>query len=350
MLRGAIARIVEGRDLSQREAARAMEAIMKGDASDAQIAAFAVALRMKGETAGEIAGCATAMRRRGVRLVPRARLRAQLVDTCGTGGDGLGTVNVSTMAAIVAAGAGIPVAKHGNRSVSSRCGSADLLEALGVSVDLDPAQALDCLDRTGMTFLYAPRFHPALQRAAAARHAIGLRTIFNLIGPLCNPARAPRQVIGVHAPGPMRVLADVLRDLGARRALLVHGSDGMDEITVTGPTAAVELRGEKIRALRIHPEKAGVKLWPAAALKGGGPARNAECAIKVLEGRPGALRDITILNAGAAIWIGGMAKSLRGGVRIAARAIDEGAAAAVLERLRDRTRARDRGTSGRAGR
>src|SRR5262249_24567506 len=233
MLKPFLRKLTRGDDLTRREAAAAMNAIMDGAADDAQIAAFAIALGMKGETAQEIAGCAMARSRRASRTAPSRSAASRLVDTCGTGGDALGTINVSTLSAFVAAGAGLPVAKHGNRSLSSRCGSADLLEALGVPIDLPIHRVKACLDPTRIRFLFAPRFHPALRHAASARRSLGVRTIFDLLGPLCNPAGARRQLIGVYDPSRLHTMAVVLRDLGARRAMLVHGSDGMDEITVT---------------------------------------------------------------------------------------------------------------------
>ena len=334
MLKKVLARLAEGHALTLREASRAMDSIMDGEAEDAQIAGFAMALLMKGETTEEIVGCVRALRRRAVPMEIPGPMRSRLVDTCGTGGDRLGTINVSTLSAIVAAGAGLQVAKHGNRSVSSLCGSADLLEALGVTVDLPPARAVDCLRKTGLAFLHAPGFHPALRQASAARRALGMRTVFNLLGPLCNPAGARRQVIGVYAPDRLPQLALVLRTLGVRRAMLVHGVDGMDEVTVTGPTRAVEVSDAGIRGMTITPESAGLRRWPAAALRGGGPERNAAIATRVLDGAPGAARDITLLNAAAALKVGGMARTWRDGVTLAAASIDTGAAAGKLAEVR----------------
>ncbi|HEY3175109.1 MAG TPA: anthranilate phosphoribosyltransferase [Candidatus Polarisedimenticolia bacterium] len=329
-----LGKLVAGNDLTRREAAAAMNIIMDGAAADAQIAAFAVALRMKGESADEIAGCAQALRRRAEKIGKIGRIASRLVDTCGTGGDLLGTINVSTLSAIVAAGAGLPVAKHGNRSVSSRCGSADLLEALGVPIDLTPAESGACLDSTGLTFLFAPRFHPALRHAAPARRALGLRTIFNLLGPLCNPAGARRQVMGIFDGRRLRPMAEVLRTLGTRRAMLVHGHDGMDELTVTGPTLVVELNEGRIRGTTVTPEDAGLRRWKLAALRGGAPEENAARALAVLEGGRGAARDITLLNAAAALVVGGAASTLREGAALAAETIDSGRARAKFEDVR----------------
>ncbi len=334
MLKGLIGKVLDGRDLTRREAAHAMNLIMDGKADGSQIAALAVALRMKGESVDEIAGCAGAMRRRAERISPGPAANRHLVDTCGTGGDSLGTLNVSTLSAIVAAGAGLPVAKHGNRSVTSRCGSADLLEALGVPIDLEPHDVSACLGTTGLAFLFAPRFHPALRHAADARRSIGVRTIFNLLGPLCNPAGARRQLMGVYDRGGLRAMAEVLRSLGTRHAMVVHGGDGMDEVTVTDSTAVAEVRDGRIRAWTLTPEDVGLKRWSPRSLRGGGPAANAARALKVLQGARGAPRDITVLNAGAALYVGGLARSLKEGVTRAAGSIDSGEAMAKLEQFR----------------
>jgi len=334
VLRQLLDKLVSGADLTRHEAATAMNLIMDGAADDAQIAGFAVAMRVKGETPEEITGCTLALRRRGERVDPGREVADQLVDTCGTGGDGLGTVNVSTLSALVAAGAGLPVAKHGNRSVSSRCGSADLLEALGVPIDLPPGSVRDCLEATGVAFLYAPRFHPALRHAAPARRSLGMRTIFNLVGPLSNPAGARRQVMGLYDRRYMRIMGEVLRALGARRAMVVHGSDGMDEMTVTGPSAVIDLDKGRLRALTIRPEDVGLRRWRPAALRGGPPEENASRALAVLEGGRGAAREITLLNAGAALLVGGAAATLKEGVAMAAESVDRGHARAKFEQFR----------------
>lgn len=334
MLKVLIGKVVDGRDLTRTEAARAMNLIMDGEAEGSQIAALAVALRMKGESVDEIVGCTRAMRRRAETIVAGPSVRRRLVDTCGTGGDALGTLNVSTLAAIVAAGAGLPVAKHGNRSVTSRCGSADLLEALGVPIDLGPGDVEACLEETGFSFLFAPRFHPALRHAAAARRAIGLRTFFNLLGPLCNPAGTRRQLMGVYDRERLRTMAEVLLSLGAVHAMVVHGGDGMDELTVTGESAVAEVRDGRIRARTLRPEDVGLKRWSPRSLKGGGPGVNAARAREVLEGARGASRDITLFNAGAALYVGGVAPRLKEAVAMAARSIDSGAALDKLEQFR----------------
>ena len=334
MLKPFLRKLTAGSNLTRREASEAMEIIMEGAADDAQISAFAVALRMKGETAEEITGCALALRKRAGSISPERAAGARLVDTCGTGGDSLGTINVSTLAAFVAAGAGLPIAKHGNRSVSSRCGSADLLESLGIPVDLPAERVKGCLDRTGLAFLFAPRFHPALRHAAGARRSLGMRTIFNLLGPLCNPAGARRQLIGVYDPSRLRIMAEVLRTLGARRAMVVRGDDGMDELTVTGPTTVFELKEGRIRRHDLTPEQVGLKRWRLAALRGGAPEENASRALAILEGGRGAGREIAIYNAGAALLVGGAARTLRQGVDMARESIDRGLARAKLEEVR----------------
>jgi len=346
VLKPYLRKLAGGTDLTRREAAAAMDRIMDGAADDAQIAAFAMALHIKGETAAEIAGCALALRRRCVAIRPPKPLASALLDTCGTGGDGLGTLNVSTLAAFIAAGAGQPVAKHGNRAVSSRCGSADLLEQLGIPVDLTPEEVAGCLKTTGLAFLFAPRFHPAMRHAAAARRSLGLRTIFNLLGPLCNPAGAPRQLVGVFPGGPLATLARVMASLGTRRALLVHGTDGMDELTVTGPSDVVELRDGRIRSFRVTPEEAGLRRWKPAALAGGGPEENAGIALAVLGGGHGAARDISLLNSGAALMVGGRARTLAAGVKLAAAAVDSGSALRKLEEVRAWCQARRGGAQG----
>lgn len=335
MLKKFIRKVVGGASLTRAEAAAAMRIIMDGAADDPQIAALAVALRMKGETADELSGFAAVMRRRAERVPTSPR---GIVDTCGTGGDSLSTVNVSTLAAIVAAGAGVKVAKHGNRSASGRCGSADVLEQLGVALAVSPAMAAEGLRRNGIAFLFAPAFHPALRHAAAARRSIGVRTVFNMLGPLCNPAGATRQLIGVFDASRLRIMAEAARDLGVKRALVVNGFDGMDEMTVTGPTRCVDLSEGRIRWREVIPEDGGLRRHPLRALRGGGPEENARRAVDVLSGRRGAARDLVLLNAGAALLVGGAARTLREGVSAAAESLDTGRAAAKLEALREFSR------------
>jgi anthranilate phosphoribosyltransferase len=323
-------RAVEGAILTSSEAETAFTAIVDGSVSPGRLAAFLVALRMRGETAGEIAALARALRARAVTVTSRRR---DLLDTCGTGGDGAGTFNVSTVAALVAAGAGASVAKHGNRSVSGRCGSADLLEGLGVRADVDATAAGRALDETGFGFLYAPRLHPSMRQAAAVRQDLGFRTVFNLLGPLANPAGAPFQLLGVYDPRWVVPVADVLATLGSRRALVVHGG-GLDEIALHAETQAAEVRDGVVRTLVIRPEDAGLSRAPLEAILGGDRSDHVRRALAVLTGERGAPRNMTLLNAGAALWIVGGAPDLVAGAALAARAIDDGAAFRVVERLR----------------
>lgn len=321
--------LLAGRDLSQDRAAALAGAIIAGELSDAQIAAVCVALRAKGESIDELVGFARAMRAAATKL-PAAG--DGLIDTCGTGGDGAGTFNISTAAAIVAAGAGCRVAKHGNRSASSRCGSADVLEALGVPIELPPEQAARCLDAVGITFLFAPQYHRGARHAVAARRAIGVRTIFNLIGPLVHPAAVRRQVVGVFDAAWLEPFARVLQALGADHALIVHSDDGLDEISPAAATQAVELRDGAIRRMTIRPEDFGLARCTLADLAGGDAAGNAELLRRVLDGEPGPRRDAVVLNAAAAIVVAGRAGTLAEGVQRAIEAIDRGAAKRTLER------------------
>jgi anthranilate phosphoribosyltransferase len=306
---------------------------MDGRVSPARLAGLLVALRMRGETVEEIAAFARAMR---ARALPVPTRHPEVLDTCGTGGDGAGTFNVSTVAALVVAAAGVPVAKHGNRAVSGRCGSADLLEGLGVRADLAPEEAGACLDDLGFGFLFAPRLHPSMGQAAAVRRDLGVRTVFNLLGPLANPAGARRQLMGVYDAAWVEPVAQVLRDLGSTRALVVHGS-GTDEIALHGDTVAAEVRDGRVEVRRITPEEAGLSRAPLEAIAGGDVASQVEAARRVLDGEPGPRRDIVILNAGAALMVAGRAEGIADGARLAAGTIDEGLAAALVERLRRRT-------------
>ncbi len=329
-IRDALDRLLRREDLG-REATRALFGrLMDGAFSDAHKAALLVALAMKGETPAEIAGAASAMRER-VLPIPHRRGDA-VVDTCGTGGDGRGSFNVSTAAALVAAAAGVPVAKHGNRSVSSRCGSADVLAALGVDLELDAAAAGRALDEIGLAFLFAPRLHPAMKEVMPVRRELGVRTVFNLLGPLTNPAGARRQVLGVWAAELVLPIARVLQELGSERALVVHG-DGLDEITISGPTRVAELAAGELGVYELEPEDLGVERASAEALRGGDPATNARLLSDVLAGRPGPLAEITVANAGAAIYVGGAAPDLAAGVALARAALASGAAAAKLAAL-----------------
>jgi anthranilate phosphoribosyltransferase len=329
MIRQAIAALAEGRSLTEAEAAAVMEEIMSGEATPAQFGAFVTALRLKGETVDEIAGMARVMREKARRV----HVEGVLLDTCGTGGDARGTFNVSTAAAFVAAGAGARVAKHGNRAMTSRCGSADVLEALGARIDLSPEQVKACLEETGVGFMFAPSFHPAMKFAAGPRREIGVRTVFNILGPLTNPAGAACQVLGVADPSLAETMALVLARLGSRRALVVHGRDGLDEMSISGPTLVCELAGGRVRQYEVMPQEVGLALSDAASVAGGTPEENAAALREVLAGRPGPQRDIVLLNAAAGLVALERAAALAEGVALAADAIDSGAARERLERF-----------------
>ena len=317
-------------DLSVDEAAGAMETIMDGQAQPAQIAGFLVGLAMKGERPDEIVGLARTMRARATRL---SRSFAPVFDTCGTGGDGAHTFNVSTVAALVLAACGVRVAKHGNRSASSRCGSADLFEEMGVNVAAPAAVVERCLGEAGIAFFFAQVFHPSMRHAAPTRRELGVRTAFNLLGPLTNPAGASRQLVGVPRPELTELVARSLAQLGAERAWVVHGADGLDEISTTGYTKVSECRDGAVNTFYLHPADVGLPKSAAAALRGGDAADNAAIARAVLAGEPGAPRDIVLLNAAASLLIAGKAATIPEGLAMAAEAIDSGRAAGVLERL-----------------
>ena len=335
-MKEAIAAAIAGRNLSPAEAETVMETIMTGQATQAQIGAILTALRMKGETPEEIAAFAKVMRAHAVRVNPQ--VSGTLVDTCGTGGDGAQTFNISTAAAFVAAGAGVPIVKHGNRGVSSRCGSADVLSALGVAVSTVPAEKLaNIVDSVGIVFLFAPNHHPATKHVMAARQELGCRTIFNILGPLANPAGAGAQVLGVYDKNLTGPVAEVLRLLGVSRALVVYGS-GLDEITVTGETNVTELNGDRITNYTLTPEQFGFLRAAPADLLGGDPEENARIVRAVLAGKKGAARDIVLMNAGAAIYVGDRAGTLAEGIRLAADSIDSGRAAQKLDALVAATR------------
>jgi anthranilate phosphoribosyltransferase len=329
MIKESIAKLVDGNSLSEEEAAAVMDEIMSGEATPAQFGAFVTALRLKGETVDEIAGMARVMRQKALRVT----VAGPLLDTCGTGGDHQGTFNVSTAAAFVCAGAGLRVAKHGNRAMTSRCGSADVLEALGARIDLTPEQVVECLDRTGIGFMFAPAFHPAMKFAAGPRREIGVRTVFNILGPLTNPAGATAQVLGVAEPALAEKMAQVLGRLGCEHALVVHGEDGFDEVSISAPTQVCELAGGGLRRYRVEPSELG--LAPAAArdVRGGSPEENAAALRRVLSGERGALRDFTLLNAAAGLVAGDRVASVSEGVALAAEGIDSGAAREALERF-----------------
>ncbi len=337
----ALRALVERRDLSRIEAAAAMEAIMSGGASDAQIAAFLTAMRMKGETVEELIGFAQVMRQKAVRVRTRGNEvesltgtdREMLIDTCGTGGDASGSFNVSTATAFVVAGAGVKVAKHGNRSSTALCGSADVVEALGISLALTPPQVGRCIDEVGIGFMYAPLLHTAMKHVMPARREIGVRTVFNLLGPLTNPAGANAQVIGVAAPALTEILARVLAALGTVRAFVVHGADGLDEISNTGESRLSEVREGAVRTFALQPEDFGMPRATIGDLRGGDREQNARIIRALLDGEPGPRRDIVLMNAAAALVAGGKAPDFKDAVAHAARSIDGGAARDRLQAL-----------------
>ncbi len=330
MIRETLESLLKRRDLTRDEAAALMERIVSGEMSDAEIAAVAVLLRAKGETIDEIAGFVSALRERAVRVTP---LRDGLVDTCGTGGDGTQTFNISTAAALVAAGAGVGIAKHGNRALSSQCGSADVLEALGIQ-PLAPECVGDCIDRAGIGFMFAPAHHPALKHAGPARRALGVRTVFNLLGPLVNPAFVRRQLIGVFDPALTETVAGVMRALGSERVFVVHGCDGSDEVTIAGETRVTSLHDGHIDTFAFTPESVGIPRADGNALRGGTPAENAQSITAILDGARGPRRDAVVLNAGFTITVAGLSDSIQEGVTLAVRSIDSGHARAVLDNLR----------------
>ena len=330
MIQTAIGRAVQHESLARDLARASMEQVLAGEATPAQIAALAVALRMKGETADEVAGMAEAMR---LRVPPIRTRRSPLLDTCGTGGDNAGTINISTTVALVTASCGVAVAKHGNRAVSSRTGSADVLESLGVRIDLTPESAARSLDVLGITFLFAPNYHTALRHAAGPRREIGVRTVFNVLGPLTNPAGASRQLLGVYSDTLVPTVAEVLRQLGSERAWVVHGRDGLDELTVFANTHVAELNEGDIREFEVDPAKLGLAHTDRSGVAGGDAAANAARTRAILRGEKGAARDIVVLNAAAALLVAGAASSLEEGVKRAAAAIDSGQAAAKLDEL-----------------
>lgn len=326
----AIAKVIEGADLGRGEMTDVMNQIMSGEATDAQIGAFLIALRVKGECVDEIAGAASVMREKAMPIVTKHDV---IVDTCGTGGDHSGTFNISTTAAFVAAGTGLCVAKHGNRAATSQSGSADVLSALGVNIEASPETVSRCLDDVGIGFLFAISLHGAMKYAIGPRREIGARTIFNALGPLSNPAGATRQVVGVYSAALTETLAGVLGTLGAERAFVVHGSDGLDEMTLTGPTKVSELRNGSVSTYDVLPGDFGLAQAPADALKGGDADYNAEITRSILNGEEGPRRDIVLLNAAAAIVAGGKAGDLNEGVQVAAEVIDSGKALEKLEGL-----------------
>ena len=326
VLTDAIERVASGGDLATEEAARVLREVMEGNASDVETAGFLVALRTKGETVHELAGLAATMRA----LALRVNAGDGLIDTAGTGG-GRPTFNVSTTAAFVAAGAGCRVAKHGNRSSTSQCGSADVLEALGARIDLEPDEVAACIDSIGFGFMFAPNHHSAMKHVMPVRKALGVRTIFNFLGPLTNPAGARRQVIGVSDPAKLETMAAALGELGTDRALVVSSADGLDEFSVSGATRVVELRDGQLASYDVTPEQVGIDRAADGAVGAGTPDENARVLRRVLEGEPGTERSLAVLNAAAAIYVGGRAASLRDGVERAREAIDSGAALRTLD-------------------
>lgn len=334
-IKNAIDKVITGISLTRQEAAGVMETIMSGDATEAQISAFITGLRLKGETVEEISGCAEVMRRMARAI--KAPAGRTVVDTCGTGGDRSDTFNISTAAALVAAGAGVTVAKHGNRSVSSRCGSADVLKELGVNI-MAPAEILErCLEEIGIAFLFAPLLHSAMKHAIGPRREIGIRTVFNILGPLANPAGASVQLLGVYSEALTETLARVLGDLESKRAWVVHGTDGLDEITLTSGTVVSELKDGEVKTFHLTPEEAGLTPCRPEDLKGGEPAENARIILEILEGKKGPKTDAALLNAGAVIMLGGEAASLTEGVEKARTAIKSGQAMEKLDKLRELT-------------
>ncbi len=317
-------------DLTTEEAAAAMAAIMKGEAAQAQIAGLLVGLSIKGERPTELVGFAQTMRAHAVAITPPD---GPVFDTCGTGGDRSGTFNISTASAIVLAACGMRIAKHGNRSVSSQCGSADVLEALGVNIQAAPAIVEQCLNEVGVAFLFAPTFHPAMKHAAQARKDLGVRTAFNLLGPLTNPARPSRQIVGVPRPELTELLARSLSLLGSERAWVVHGADGLDELSTTGYTKVSESRGKSVLTFYVHPSDFGLAKASPESLKGGDAAKNAAIVGAVLSGAPGPQRDVVLLNAGAALFVAGVVDTVTAGIAKAGAAIDSGAAMGGLNKL-----------------
>ncbi|MGQ9737592.1 MAG: anthranilate phosphoribosyltransferase [Armatimonadota bacterium] len=326
----AIAKLIERQNLSREEAAELMEATMSGNATPVQTAGWLVALRMKGETAEEIAGCAETMRRHAVPVKPRRQ--AELIDTCGTGADRVKTFNVSTAVAFVAAAAGVPVAKHGNRAVTSKCGSADVLEALGCRLDLSPEQLAQAIDEIGIGFLFARAHHPAMKYAAPVRQELGVRTVFNVLGPLTNPAGAPRQLLGVYDGSLVHLIAQVLRELGTQRAMVVHGEPGLDELSTLGQTIVVHVQDGTITEEHLVPEQFGFRrAQPQEVTAPDSPQGCAQLLRDLFGGTPGPYRDLLLLNAGAALMVGSKARTLQEGIQLARETVDSGSALRKLE-------------------
>jgi anthranilate phosphoribosyltransferase len=330
MIKEAIIRLVSGESLSFDEAAGAMENIMNGDATPAQIGAFVTALHIKGETDEEIAGLASVMRSKATPV----NVPGPTIDVVGTGGDGSNSFNISTAAAFVAAGAGLKVAKHGNRAASSRCGSADILEALGVNLELGPEAVRECIEEAGIGFMFAPTYHPAMKYAASPRKEIGIRTVFNILGPLTNPAKAEHMVLGVPSEELGHKMTTVLYRLGTKHSLIVYNRDGMDELSISGTSCIWEINRDAISSLyEVTPEDFGLKSYDASSIRGSSPEENAASLRRIFDGEEGALRDVVVMNAAAAMLAGDLAKDLKKGARLAEEVIDSGRAKAKLDML-----------------
>jgi anthranilate phosphoribosyltransferase len=325
----ALAKLVLGQDLSREEARAAMRTLVDGEATPSQIAGFAVALRMKGETPEEIAGLAEVMREAATRV----DAGSDVVDVVGTGGDGAGTFNISTLSALIVSSAGGRVAKHGNRSVTSACGAADFLEAVGIAIDLNPTGVARCVQETGFGFMFAPLYHPATRHAIVPRREIGVRTVFNILGPLTNPAGARRQLTGVAVPGLGETVAHVLALLGSEHAVVVHGQDGLDEISVSAPTQVHEARDGQVRSYVIEPEQFGLPRWPTDAVRGGTVEANVRLARAVLDGERGPARDVVLINCAAALYVAGLADSIQDGIERTADELDSGRAASKVKQV-----------------
>ena len=328
-LKSIIAKVATGATLSREEAASAFDRMMSGEATPSQLGGLLMALRVRGETIDEITGAVSAMRAKMLRV----NAPPEAIDVVGTGGDGSGSVNVSTCAAFIVAGAGVPVAKHGNRALSSRSGAADVLAALGVKIDLSPQQVSRCVTEAGIGFMFAPAHHPAMKNVNPTRVELATRTIFNLLGPLSNPAGVKRQLVGVFSRQWVQPLAQVLKNLGSESVWVVHGSDGLDEITLTGPTFVAALEKGAIRSFEVSPEDVGLKRVTGEALKGGDAAANAAALRTVLAGNPSPYRDVALLNAAAALVVAGRAGDLKNGIALGTKSLDDGAAAERLKRL-----------------
>jgi anthranilate phosphoribosyltransferase len=328
-LKSIIGKVATGATLSRDEAASAFDSMMSGEATPSQMGGLLMALRVRGETVDEITGAVSAMRAKMLRV----KAPTDAVDVVGTGGDGSGSVNVSTCASFIVAGAGVPVAKHGNRALSSRSGAADVLASLGVKIDIKPDHVGRCVEEAGIGFMFAPSHHPAMKNVGPTRVELATRTIFNLLGPLSNPAGVKRQMVGVFSRQWVQPLAQVLKNLGAESVWVVHGSDGLDEITTAGPTSVAALKNGKIDTFEITPEHAGLKRVKPEALRGGDAESNAKALLDVLKGKPGPFRDVAILNAAAALIVAGKAKDLKEGAALAAKSIDSGEAQGRLDRL-----------------